>query len=84
MAAEGAEAGLTDEEMVERVHSWSRHTATAAASKLPSPSGLRTARKALQRAGLVEPNGSRRPTTLGNEADVFVLTDAGRRFTIPA
>jgi hypothetical protein len=50
-----------------------------------SPSGIRTARKDLERAGLLEPRmigdvEETRPTRLGNPAIVYVLTDAGAAF----
>lgn len=77
--------GFTDEEMVADVTNAARH---AGQTKLPSPSGLRTARKALQRAGLVEAVHDHagplyRETTLGNVAQVFNLTEAGRAFVLP-
>ena len=77
--------GFTDEELVQDVQNAAR---SAGLSKIPSPSGLRTARKALVRAGLVEVRldhdaPAYRQTSLGNDAQVFVLTGAGRAFVIP-
>lgn len=77
--------GFTDEEMVAYVQS------RTTAGKVPSPSGLRTARKALVDAGLLEKypstgetgDGSLRKTALGNWAYVWVLTQAGRDFEVP-
>jgi len=76
--------GFTDEEMVADVQNAER---TAGSTKLPSPSGLRTARKALERVGLVEAvrddaGPLYRETSLGNVAQVFNLTEDGRRFRV--
>lgn len=84
-------SGLTDEELVKRVQAVARARAVSDDVKLPSPSGLRTARKALFDAGLVERypstgevgDGSLRKTELGNWAFVWVLTQAGRDFEVP-
>lgn len=78
--------GFTDEELVRDVQNAAR---AAGVTKIPSPSGLRTARKALQRAGLVEEKVEYdvlvyRRTELGNDAQVFVLTEDGRAFVIPS
>lgn len=74
--------GLTDEELVKRVQE--RVVARSSPGvKVPSPSGLRTARKALQEARLVEKHETTRQTTLGNYAHVWVLTEAGRAFVVP-
>ena len=79
-----ASRGFTDEEMVADVQNAAR---AAGQTKLPSPSGLRTARKALERVGLVEAVRDNagplyRETTLGNVAQVYNLTEAGRRFRL--
>lgn len=73
--------GFTDEELVPQVHQDALSKNVDA--KLPSPSGIRTARKDLERAGLVEKAGTLRPTSLGNQAYVFRLTQAGRDFELP-
>lgn len=63
----------TDEEMVEAIQADTLGTA-------PSPSGLRTARKALERKGLLVATEDRRKTRRGQLADVWTLTRAGRKF----
>lgn len=68
--------GMTDEELARSF---------AAYGFKGSPSGVRTARKDLCRAGLLEPRmigtvEDTRPTALGNPAIVYVLTDAGAAF----
>lgn len=78
--------GLTDEEMVTWVHDHPPRVGppSQAMQKKPSPSGLRTARKALLDAGLVaRAEGYLRRTTMGNWAFVWVLTEAGRAFQVP-
>ena len=72
--------GFTDEEMVE----YAQGEARLMGSKVPSPSGLRTARKALTDAGLIDhaPDRRLRKTALGNDAFVWVLTQAGRDFDL--
>lgn len=74
--------GYTDDELVDRL---------ARLDVKGSPSGFRTARKDLDRLGLVEPLGATedgmeyvtRPTRLGNDAVVYVLTEAGRDYPLP-
>lgn len=66
-------AGYTDEALADAME----------AQDTPlSPSRIRTARKELQRAGLLEPTGERRPTKRGRLADVYDLTEAGRAFDL--
>lgn len=72
--------GFTDEELVDHVTETQRFQP----GKKASPSGIRTARKDLCRAGLLEPKmlegfdvEDTRPTRLGNPAIVYALTDAG-------
>lgn len=79
--AVGDEAeGYTDDELVRRLDRL---------DVKGSPSGFRTARKDLERLGLVWPRLTAedepwtRPTRLGNEAVVFILTEAGRAFILP-
>lgn len=67
---QGVLTGLTDEEMV----AWIEGRYFDA----PSAQGLRTARKALERKALVAPAGIHRKTKRGNDAEVYVITDAGR------
>ncbi len=73
--------GMTDDELVDRL---------ARLDVKGSPSGFRTARKDLDRLGLLEPLSDdggiefvTRPTRLGNDAIVYVLTEAGRAHTLP-
>lgn len=55
-----------------------------------SPSGFRTARKDLERAGLIEAatDDEGRPilarSALGNDSQVYRLTDAGRSYVLPS
>lgn len=79
----GLLVGMTDEELVASVQDSVRWSSYGNVPKLPSPSGIRTARKDLERAGLVEKAEALRPTALGNQAFVFVLTQAGRDFELP-
>jgi hypothetical protein len=70
--------GFTDEEMAMAFNRY---------GFVGSPSGIRTARKDLERAGLLEPRmigdvEETRPTRLGNPAVVYVLTDAGAAFDL--
>lgn len=73
--------GLTDDELLQ---AFDRYHLTG------SPSGIRTARKDLERAGFVQPRyeGSDtpdlvlRPTRLGNPAIVYDLTEAGADFDV--
>lgn len=46
--------------------------------------GIRSARVALVRKGLLADSGATRQTPYGNEAVVWVLTDAGRAFEVPS
>lgn len=71
----GAVVGFTDEEFVDLLLSMIGDTG-------PSPSGLRTARSELTKAGLVEPTGTTRPTKRGRQAEVYRLSDAGRAFDL--
>lgn len=79
------DGGFTDEEMVRAVQT----SQSIEGQKMPSPSGLRTARKALVDAGLLEraallgQGPALRKTVLGNWAYVWVLTEAGRAFQVP-
>lgn len=69
--------GFTDEEFVDLLLSM-------IGDRGPSPSGLRTARNALTKAGLIEPTGTTRPTKRGREAEVYRLSEAGRAFRLDA
>lgn len=72
--------GYTDEELVRKME---------ALDLAGSPSGWRTARKDLVRAGLLEPKmigdiEDTRRTRRGNPAIIFILTDAGADFDLAA